>query len=327
MKIEKCRVGQNMINKVTKKLYVVTEIGEGSVTLNEASYDGVTTTLIEGTVPVTVTAANAYCYRMVYDPNPPREIKLEDYEIKNGVLYFDQAPVVMGSITALDLIGVINGRYLAFIGTKDGIRALYTYSAKKDSFVQQTEITGDYSVNSIDGAVVILNSNKQLCKDEDREYSTSDGTNVIVCTSSSVREFFTDKIYADPDNPAIRIVNDTVYVGSGYIINDNREIINEGYRYFVITPSERRIVETETVALAYPIYPEGSLLMTKNAIYTATSKYTLPTSELGKYVYLIDLKEESPTKDVLVFADIESTGIRTLTYDYLDDRGVVYNIA
>lgn len=135
MRESRLRIGMEVVQKVSGKKFRVTEVesketGKVAEAVEILQFGACVTDEPE---KVTISNANDICFRIVYDPGPTESVT--GYDLKDGVIYFNENPVEQGEIVVDSILAALPGGLVVTVKTKDESTVdMYFYDVERDLF-------------------------------------------------------------------------------------------------------------------------------------------------------------------------------------------------
>jgi len=344
MKWNWVRKNQVVIDKISLKQFRVDEVCEEQAVLSE-----VTETETDNNLVITMTPANAICFRLLNDPNP-LELPAGEFTADCGKLLVEgeKATDDQGDIAVLQVIGKIPGAVVLLARKPDdeGL-SMATYEPFHDRFnwlVFGLPETGRYRliswpdrmtdfINDV-ALVSCVDIRQQEIKDENDHpvmVEVLHGCNLVTLDRRRLYSHIDDLDF-EPSETDVTAIDRQVFIGGNIIQTDNqrteKEVTGEK-RHCYVQVIGRYIQEdlkfadlsVITKSLKYGFVFKSPTTV----IYDVDKELKTPRlSETVDYPYLVDITAKGD-ETVFTFADVNRNVIR-LIRKHTKDRGYCYSV-
>lgn len=179
MRIERLRMGLELLNKVDGKEYKVVDVDGATGTAAEMIKDPVTGLNGVGEEEVTITEENALAFRILSDPEPYPVP--EGYSVEDGVLLKDgKSACAQGEFSFIKILAVWKDCMLLAArlkGAEDGEIALVSYQVSRDRFRKLAVVSDNivflgYAGDGMEKAVFLFSNTAEKEIEENGEKKT-----------------------------------------------------------------------------------------------------------------------------------------------------------
>lgn len=341
MRIERVRMGLEMLNKVNGKVYKITAVGEDGNIAHEMLDDGQL-----GDDTVTITKDNALAFKVMNDPEPYPVAT--GYTVVDGMLYKNGTKVCeQGQIRIEKIVAELPGRLVCVVKSKVENRYdLVVYEPAKDSFmhsdcrsIPMPELVAYTNDHTTAFLAFFVTSVRKI--DIDPEDEIEEAAEVHVLEDAAIIVINGNQVVIGETHDPIEIKKIILKEIDGHWtlfvpcapINKNGERFNPGqymWQEMTFTGIKCKMLMPEDIRADWSCHYKTFVFKNDNLLFVDTDLENITIKspvikELADYPVLIDITKEQWVYR-LTFANPDTYQLKTLVSRSTRDRGYVVTI-